>query len=337
MTTEPHTDLYHLLFQNISDGAIVADPNGFLLRINPSAAGMLRVVPDECLGKQCTLVFEDHPILIDLLGSCEHSTQKMPLPGQRTAVGISHLQGDGSRLVLLQDITERDELASRRDQLVRNIAHDLRSPISAITGFGELIGMSGPMTAEQQHYLTRLRQTARKLSTLVDTLVDLAWVESGMPMDRLPVQMDQILPQAVSELAEEAQKKAIAVQLEIIPPIPTVIGDSMRLKQVVFNVLDNAITYSPAGQTVDIQAMQADHEFCCTVVDRGIGISETDLPLIFDRLYRSQDETVRDIPGGGIGLTMARLILRRHGGTIHAESVYGQGSTFTFTLPTAEG
>jgi signal transduction histidine kinase len=116
-------------------------------------------------------------------------------------------------------------------------------------------------------------------------------------------------------------------------PMPNVMGDPERIQVAIYNLLHNAILYSNAEQTVAIHAWGDAQEAYVSVADRGIGISDDELELIFDRLYRSRDERVRDTPGGGLGLTMARTIITRHGGDIWAVSNLGIGSTFTFVLP----
>jgi signal transduction histidine kinase len=196
--------------------------------------------------------------------------------------------------------------------------------------------MYGPLTPEQKRFVTRIGQTSQKMQSLVYTLVDLAWVESGMPMDNLPVDLDVVIRQAVADLDAEAREKHIPIAISIQQPMPEVMGDAMRLKQVVHNLLHNAIIYSGPEQPVAIHAFAQGEHVKCTVADRGIGIADNEIDQIFDRTYRSPNEAVRSTPGGGIGLTMARMILKRHGGTIEASSILGRGSTFMFTLPLAE-
>ena len=326
---------YNLLFRSTSDGVIALDHTGLLLRINPAAAGMLRCVPEEAIGKTPKAVFHDQPALLDLLEGRGDSVRKIILPGKRIAHGISGVDGDSGRLVLLRDITEREQLDSRRDQLIAAIAHDLRNPISAIHGFAELIPLSGAVTPDQERFITRIIQTSQKMQYLASTLVDLAWIESGMPMESVPVELDKVIDLAVAELDKDAQEKRISIAISAQHPLPVVMGDPARLKQVIVNLLTNAIQYSEPEQPVAIHAFEYGQQVRCTVADRGIGITENELDQVFDRLYRSPDEKVRKTQGGGIGLTMARVILRRHGGSIAVSSVYGEGSTFIFTLPLA--
>ncbi len=326
---------YNLLFRTTSDGVIALDHTGLLLRINPAAAGMLRCVPEECIGKTPKSVFHDQPALLDLLEGRGENVRKVILPGKRVAHGISEIQPDDTRMVLLRDITEREELDTRRDQLIAAIGHDLRNPISAIHGFAELIPLSGSLTSDQERFVTRIIQTSQKMQYLASTLVDLAWIESGMPMESVPVELDKVITLAVSELDKDAQQKRMSIAISTQHPLPFVMGDPARLKQVVVNLLQNAIQYSEPEQPIAIHAFEYGQQVRCTVGDRGIGIHANELDQVFDRLYRSPDEAVRKTQGGGIGLTMARVILRRHGGSIAVSSVYGEGSTFIFTLPLA--
>jgi len=329
-------DQYNVLFRNTSDGVITLDPTGLLTRMNPAAAAMLRIAPDECVGKKPAEIFRDMPVLVDLLLGQGQAVRKVVLQSKRVALVIAEPSKDSGRLVLLHDITEREELDSRREQLIAAIGHDLRNPISAIYGFAELVEMYGPLTPDQKRFVTRIAQTSQKMQSLVYTLVDLAWVESGMPLENVPVDLDIVIRQAVSELGQEAKEKRIPIAISTQQPMPVVMGDTMRLKQVVYNLLHNAILYSGPEQPVAIHAYAQDQHVRCTVADRGIGIAESEIDQVFDRTYRSPNEAVRSVPGGGIGLTMARVILKRHGGAIEASSVLGRGSTFMFTLPLAE-
>ncbi|MEP7288087.1 MAG: PAS domain-containing sensor histidine kinase [Chloroflexota bacterium] len=325
---------FNLLFNTISDGVIILDHTGVLLRINPAAAGMLRCTPEEIYAKPPDSVFGDLPDLLDLLLGNDPLTRHVVLPANRIALGIAETQPEGGRLVVLQDITEREELDSRREQLIATIGHDLRNPSAAIFGFAELVTLYGPLNAEQDRFVARIAQTATKLQHVAYSLVDLAWVESGMPLQNLPVDLGQVIEQAIVGLEGEAHVKQITITLEVQPSI-VVMGDAMRLQQVVYNLLNNAILYSDSGQPILIKAIAQQGKAQVSVADHGIGMTTDDLDQIFTRMYRAESEAVRNVPGGGVGLTMARVILKRHGGSIKANSTVGEGSTFSFTLPLA--
>jgi two-component system phosphate regulon sensor histidine kinase PhoR len=326
---------YDLLFRNTSDGALILDQHRILLRINPAAAAMLRCVPGDCLGKQVEVVFKGQPALLTLLVGKGEITGRVPLPDRRVATGIADDQQGGGRLVLLRDVTERDALDSRREQLIRSLAHDLRNPVSAIEGFADLVPMYGPLNADQQRFVARLKQTSRKLIEIAPILVDLTWVKAGMPMDNVPLRLDKVIREAVRGLTSFARDKQMTIAVSTQEPMPPIMGDSTRLRQAIYHLVHNAILYSNPEQTVAIHAFCDGHQVQCAVADQGIGIEADELPLIFDRFYRAKDDRVRNLPGGGLGLTLAQAIIARHGGTILAESVYGQGCTFTFSLPTS--
>jgi signal transduction histidine kinase len=145
--------------------------------------------------------------------------------------------------------------------------------------------------------------------------------------------MRNLINKVVSQLASFAQDHNVTIVTSIQDPLPTIMGDSQRIQIAIYNLLHNAILYSQPEQNVAIHAWGDLQEVYCSVADRGIGIADDELDLIFDRLYRSRDERVRDLPGGGLGLTLTRTIIQRHGGDIWASSNLNVGSTFTFVLP----
>ncbi len=335
MTDESSIQAYGFLFRSASDGILIAR-DLTLEQTNPAAAAMLGVTVEEIIGKPVDEAFPLHPALLNLFHRAGEQTLDVRLPKRRLAVGIASTLADGRRIVLLQDVTERNELDSRREALISTMAHDLRNPISAISGFAELVEKFGELNTQQQKFMTRIRQTASKLYDVAGSLVDLAWIEAGMPLAHRPISVGELIDKAVGQLGGLAFSRQVTIAISVQDPLPTVMGDPERLLIAVYNLLHNAVLYSEAEQTVAIHAWGDTHELYCSVADRGIGIADDELELVFDRLYRSRDERVRDTPGGGIGLTMARTIITRHGGDIWASSNLGVGSTFTFVLPAVQ-
>jgi signal transduction histidine kinase len=325
---------YDFVFRSAADGILFATPGGRIEQVNPAAAAMLAVRPDELLGKNASEVFQQNPALVNLFTRSGEQTLDVRLPKRRLAVGVARSLHTGERVVLLQDITEKRELESRRESLIQTMQHDMRNPISAIGGFAELIAKFGDLNDQQKRFVTRIRQTTTKLYDVVGSLVDLAWIEAGMPLAHRPVQMGDVIDNAVKLLSSQALEGKVTMAISVQNPLPMIMGDAERLQMVVFHLLQNAILYSDPESTVAIHAWGDNNEVYCSVADRGIGISDDELELIFDRMYRSRDERVRDLPGGGLGLTIARTIVQRHGGAIWAASNLGQGSTFTFLVPT---
>jgi len=243
----------------------------------------------------------------------------------------------GGRIVLLHDITEREALDSRREALIRQITHDMRNPLNAVDGYADLIGKFGTLTSDQAVMLSRVRQTAQKLYELSETLVDLAWVEAGMALEHRPFDLARLIREAIEQLEPEARARDVTIVFSIQDPVPTAVGDPGRIRQAVRYLLENGVRYSEAKSNVAIHAWQEGARVFCSVGDQGIGISTDDQSYIWDRMWRSSDERVRAVPGGGIGLTFARAIVQRHGGRIWVESELNEGTTVTFVLPLAEG
>ncbi len=327
---------YTFLFRNTSDGIILADNTLTIKQINPAAAAMLGVTADEIVGRQPRQAFPTSPALVNLFVREGNQTLDIRLPRRRLSVGTATTLETGERMVLLNDVTEKRDLENRRESLIKAMTHDLRNPITAINGFADLVVKFGELNDHQQKFMTRIRQTSAKLYDVIGPLVDLAWIEAGMPLEHVPLQLHDVINRAVGRVTATAHEQKVVVAVSVQNPLPLVIGDPVRLEQVVFNLLHNAIIYSNIQQNVVIHAWSDQEDVYCSVADQGIGIDDSEIDRIFDRMYRSQDEHVRNIAGGGLGLTVAKTIIVRHGGDMWAVGNLGEGSTFTFVLPMAE-
>lgn len=327
------SQVFYFLLRSTDDGVIILDAERRLLQLNPAAAALLGIEIEEVIGQVSTVVFAKNQALQNLCLRQGEQILDVRLPRQRLAQGIAQSFDDGSRAILLQDITEKRDIENRREMLSKAIAHDLRNPISALVGFADLVARFGDLNPSQEKYLLRIRQTSSKLHELVKSLVDLAWIEAGMPLAHVPIRLDEIIQAVVHHHAQLAKKQGVGVAISLQTPLPIVMGDPSRLQMVIHNLLINAIYYSTREGNIAIHAWGDEHEIYCSVADRGIGIIDSELELIFDRMYRSKDERVREIVGGGLGLTVARTIIQRHGGSIWASSNLDEGSTFTFVLP----
>ncbi len=332
--TLPDNTTYDYLFRTASDGILIADAKGLVEQVNPAAAAMLGITVELLLHKAASDVFGQNHALRNLFTRDGDQTLEVHLPRRRLAIGMATTIPGGQRLVMLQDVTERRELENRREALVKSVSHDLRNPINAIGGYAELVSKFGDVNEHQRRFLTRISETTTKLYDVVESLVELAWIEAGMPMQHRPVKLPEVIFKAVASVRELARDNRIVIATSIQNPMPVVMGDTDRLYMVIGHLLQNAIVYSRPEQNVVIHAWEDHNEVYCSVADRGIGVADDELVLIFDRMYRSRDERVRQIQGGGLGLTLARTIIQRHGGSIWASSNLGQGSTFTFFLPT---
>ncbi|PJF40542.1 MAG: PAS domain-containing protein [Chloroflexi bacterium] len=336
MTTEHIATAFEFALRSTSDGIFIADADGVIQRVNPAAGVVLALNVEEIIGYTAREAFKDNPPLIRLFSERGNYTTEVQLPGARLALGMATTVENGDRIVLLQDITERRGLEARRESLINTMTHDLRNPLSAMNGFVELIARVDTLTEQQQRFLTRIEQTANKLYDSIGTLVDLAWIESGMPLEHRPLRLSELIEHTVIQLTPLAHRQGVTIAVSVQNPMPTIMGDPQRLQMVVHNLLRNAILYSKSDGSIVIHAWADANIAYCSVADQGIGINEHELDLVFDRLYRSSEADVLEKPGGGLGLTIARTIIQRHGGDITVSSIVHEGSTFTFTLPIVE-
>jgi signal transduction histidine kinase len=222
---------------------------------------------------------------------------------------------------------------SRRD-LVANVSHELKTPITAIRAHLENV-LDGVERAEPATLAVMLGQVER-LGRLVDQLLELSKLESGeVALQPEPVALRPIVEQLFSEIGVAIPGRELAIRDEVPDDLPPVLADPERLHQVLFNLVDNALRFTPEGGTVTVSASVQDRAVHVAVADTGSGIAPEHLPRLFERFYRVDHGRAREEGGTGIGLAIARSVVEAHGGTIVAESVLGRGSVFRFDLPLA--
>jgi signal transduction histidine kinase len=229
---------------------------------------------------------------------------------------------------------ELESLERLRRDLVANVSHELKTPITAIRAHLENLadGVETPNTETMQIMLT---QTER-LGRLVEQLLDLSRLESGeIPLRRERVSVGPLVAQVVSEIDVARSGQGVAINPVIAEDVPALDADPERVHQVLFNLVDNAVRFTPGGGTVTISAHRHNGSVEITVADTGVGIASEHIPRLFERFYRVDPARSREDGGTGIGLAIARSVVEAHGGHIRAHSAPGEGSAFTFDLPAA--
>ncbi len=324
------------LMQRSDDGVLIADHELVIHTVNSAAAAMLNMPAANLVGKSAPQIFAKNAALVALFDRSGEITFDVKLAKRRIAQGFGVTLADGDRIVMLHDVTEQRDLDSRREALVTTISHDLRNPLSVIYTYIDLVATSNNLSDEQQSQLNQARSATLRLHELLEDLVELAWVESGMPLRFTPVRFGELIDRAIEALTTKAHEHGVAFAVSIQQPMPAVMGDPDRLYIAVYQLLINAIQYSDAGSLIAIHAYGDDRESSLSIADRGFGISPQDQEAIFDRFFRSRDPRVQAIPGAGLGLTMGKRIVQRHGGAINVTSTLNVGSTFTMTLPAVE-
>jgi len=238
-------------------------------------------------------------------------------------------------VVVLHDVTELRRLERVRQDFVANVSHEFKTPLTAIQGFAETL-LAGALDDPENNrrFLEIIRNHAIRLARLTNDLLKLARIEAGkMELEFSSVSLLELIEACTETTLLKANRKEITLEISVPPQLPAVRGDAALLRDVLQNLLDNAIQYTPARGHISVVAAAGPREAVVTVADTGIGIPLADSERIFERFYRVDAARSREAGGTGLGLSIAKHIIEAHGGKLWVESTVGQGSKFSFSLP----
>jgi PAS domain S-box-containing protein len=325
---------------------------------NPQFQHLTGYSEKELLGRELTSLISTADI--DAVRSSTTSTLKETRPypceyriinkngqmkwGMQTVSAIVY-QGRGAILGNVMDITERkylerkmteyEELSKIKSDLLATVSHELRTPLAIIKGYSTMIldYTSRLSPNEQREYIKAIDSSTDRLAKLVDNLLDTSRMEAGLlKLEKAPIPASQLIRQAWAEARlRDGQNHNIVTKLG--KRLPMVDIDVKRIRQVLDNLIDNAIKYSPVGTEVSISARRDGGALLISITDQGPGIPAEELPRIFDRMYRIEQRLSPSVSGIGLGLSICKRLVEAHGGRIWVESEKGKGSTFSFTLP----
>jgi signal transduction histidine kinase len=227
------------------------------------------------------------------------------------------------------------EIASgHKSEFLASMSHELRTPLNAVIGFSDVLleRMFGELNERQDEYVRDIRDSGRHLLELINEILDLSKVEAGrMELEPTELSLPELLEQGLALVRERAARQRLTVALEIASDVGEVWADEIKLKQVVVNLLTNAVKFTPEGGRVSVAAVVAGDEVVVTVRDTGIGIAPEDQARIFEAFQRGDRRASTE--GTGLGLTLSKRFVELHGGRVWVESAVGSGSTFGFTIP----
>jgi two-component system phosphate regulon sensor histidine kinase PhoR len=238
-------------------------------------------------------------------------------------------------VVVLHDVTELRRLERVRQDFVANVSHEFKTPLTAIRGFAETL-LSGALddAKNNRRFVTIIRDHATRLDRLTDDLLKLARIEAGkLELEFFPVGLAELIEGCAETTLLKASRKQISLEIEIPPGLSSVRGDASLLREVLQNLLDNAVQYSGSGGRIRVTASSGARESVVSVTDTGIGIPLADQERIFERFYRVDAARSREAGGTGLGLSIAKHIVEAHGGRLWVESEVGRGSQFSFSIP----
>lgn len=358
---------YRDLFDNITDCIYTHDLEGRFLSINPAVAAILGYPPQEVAGRPVTdfllpeqrdRFYREYLPLIQSRGWFEATVRFLSRDGSSHFVECrnSLVQEAGEGITVRgsgRDITERlryeEELQKAKkaaeaanqakSDFLANMSHELRTPLNVIIGFTDLIldKQVGDLTPPQEEYLGDVVQSARQLLELINDILDLTRIESDdLELELSEVRLPELLARSLLMLKEKALKHGISLSSELGTIPETIVADERKLKQILYNLLANAVKFTPDGGAIRLIALLSDGRVLISVADSGIGIQREDLERIFNPFEQGDNSLGRQYQGAGLGLSLTRTLVELHGGEIWAESDgIGKGSVFQVLIPTA--
>src|SRR5215831_5667840 len=340
------------MLTSMVEGVMVLDYKGRILQVNPALERMFGVTRAETRGRQFAEVFE-HPELNALVSTVlatrtGQEDEIILTPSGRcldveASVAGGEQDNEACAVLVFHDITELRRLENIRKDFVANVSHELRTPLTSIKGYVEALldgGKDDPATSVR--FLDIILKQSDRLNLILEDLLQLSKIESGqVQFKQEPLHLGSVVERTIAMIKPLADKKQHRLSAQIAPNLPLITGDEERLVQVLANLLDNAIKYTPEGGQITVAARrmplaQADvhrNSVELTVTDTGIGIPEQDRPRVFERFYRVDKARSRELGGTGLGLAIVRHIVEGHGGQIWVEGNVPTGSRFVVRLP----
>jgi len=236
----------------------------------------------------------------------------------------------------IQEKSAQLEVASRhKSEFLANMSHELRTPLNAIIGFSEVLQerMFGELNKKQDEYMRDIHSSGRHLLSLINDILDLSKIEAGrMELELSDFDLPAALQNAVTLVKERAQRHGVALKLKIASGLNAIRADERKFKQIMLNLLSNAVKFTPEGGSVSVAARPNGSMIEVSVADTGVGIAPEDQQAVFEE-FRQVGRDDRKSEGTGLGLALTKRFVELHGGEIRLESVPGEGSTFSFTIP----
>jgi two-component system NtrC family sensor kinase len=319
---------------NIQDGVIVFDQDQRLVLVNRMASSMFKLAEENLMGRPLREVF-NHPDLLELVennGISKSKHAEIAIEDGRVFSGQITPISEVGAAITMHDITSLKEIDRIKSDFVSTVSHDLRSPLTAILGYVDLIERAGPVTELQRDFIHRVQSSVHNITHLVDDLVDLGRIESGFDASKEAVNVQMVVQLAADNMKRFFDEKGQTLLVQVPETLPPVYANTVQICRMIENLLDNACKYTHRGGVIGINAETDDQQIILQVNDNGIGIPQVDLPFIFDKFYRASNGN-NEVPGTGLGLAIVKSIVENHQGRIWVESFPDEGSVFTIVLP----
>ncbi len=341
-TQSPETpeNAYKVALSAIQDGILILGDNHRVELVNSAAERMFDLKPEKIRGATFIEVVRDYEFDALLRKSVLTGEQQISLIRNRRRkqvfnVTVLPVQDRTKHVVIVADMTERQRLEDIRRDLISNVSHEFRTPISSIKLLSETLldgAMKDPKVAED--FLKKIDVETEKLEQMTQELSILARVEGRDATDnRGATDIHQLIKHSVERMRALAVKGGITMEIRVEPELPAPITDRDQIESVLVNLIHNAIKFTGSGGRIIVAAGKEEDSILVSIADTGIGISQEELTRVFERFYKVDKSRADE--GTGLGLAISKHIISAHGGRIWVESTEGRGSTFYFTLPLA--
>ena len=336
-------EILRIILASMDEGVMVVDSRHEVRVVNPTLLSMFALggnpFGQSVLGMLGEPVFEE--MVTAALASGEAQSREVAFERGRARLFAVHAApmrdaaGEPGVVAIFRDITRLKQLEEMRREFVANVSHELRTPLSIFQGYLEtLLDAPDLPRDERVPVLEVMRKHSQRLNALVEDLLTLARLEARGSVPTLaPVNVEKLLREAAADWARPGTQKGVALAVECATDFLALHADESQLVQVLNNLIENALKYTPAAGRITLRAVLADGAIELRVADTGAGISAEDLPHIFQRFYRAEKARSREHGGTGLGLSIVKHIVLAHGGTAEAESVPGQGTTIVLRFP----
>ncbi len=336
--------------RSMADGMIVTDLENRILQLNPAAEDLLNVDAEKMLNQPIDKIFIDKELREEVLLHIRYldvgyqfdfevptKNRKYPVILRARTSVIWDKNGKVTQIIYnFHDVSHEREVDRMKTEFISTAAHELRSPLTSIKGFSEILLMRDDISKEENmRFLTHINNQAAKLSSIINDLLDISRIESetSYKLEKATYNLGHILEEVLQPFIEQHPKH----RFETILPKENldIFIDGEKIGQVFKNLISNAVKYSPDGGRIKINCKSSGGFFNISVIDEGIGMTREQVSKVFDKFYRA-DASNTAIEGTGLGMSIAKGLIEEHGGSIHVESEYGKGTIVSFTLPIEE-
>lgn len=326
---------HETIITSIQDGVILLDPENRILLINPAAIKAFGLGLEDLTGQPVSEAINNNDFNL-LLGSITDNPLKFHEiafeDGRVFNAQYTPIPSIGA-VITLEEITHLKMLDRLKSDFIHTISHDLRSPLTAIMGYVELLDRVGPLNDQQKLFIKHVQNSAQSITALVNDLLDLGRIEAGFDTRKDEVSLETILNYTLDNLGRQIEDKQQIVQVNIAENLPILRGNPIRLRQLMDNLLVNAIKYTLVGGKISVNLRAESNQIIFEVIDTGVGIPPTDQAHIFEKFYRASNAP-KGTPGTGLGLAIVKSIVENHQGRIWLESVVNKGTKFVVVFPT---